>query len=255
MIPLDETAPREEPREKLPRHLSIILDGNGRWAKQRGLSVAQGHREGGRRVESLISHVREIGTIETLSLFAFSKENWRRSHTEVNHLFQLFEEVAVRIAKKAIQTQQVRVRFIGDHAGLKKSTLSHMHHLEKDTADNKGLRVFLALNYSGLWDIAEGARRIAVRAKEKKSLTLLDEAAWQREYLAALPSHEIPPTDLLIRTGGENRLSNFLLYQSIYAEMYSTPTLWPDFDKDALTLALAYYATRERRFGERPKEA
>jgi undecaprenyl diphosphate synthase len=227
-----------------PRHVAIIMDGNGRWACQRNLPRPMGHREGVKAVRRAVKACRERG-IEVLTLFAFSSENWRRPKTEVNLLLDLF----VRTIKKEIDDlhgHNVRVRFIGDRSAFEAKMRALMDAAEQQTAANQGLTLVIAVNYGGRWDIANAARRLAARAAAGEiSVESIDSDSLGE----ALSLADLPEPDLFIRTGGEQRISNYLLWQLAYTELYFTDLLWPDFDDAAFAEALRSFASRQRRFG------
>jgi undecaprenyl diphosphate synthase len=231
-------------RTRLPRHIAIIMDGNGRWAQQRGLPRVEGHRRGERSVREAVEHCGELG-IEHLTLYTFSAENWRRSEEEVSALMGLIELVA-RKEIRDLHKKGVRLRVLGR---LDELPLSLQRELERDmalTRENTGLNLNLAINYGGRAEIVDATRRLA----ERVSMGLMrpeeiDEHALTRE----LYYPELPDPDLLIRTGGEMRISNFLLWQIAYTELWVTNTLWPEFDRKELTQAIHSFQNRERRFG------
>jgi undecaprenyl diphosphate synthase len=228
----------------LPRHVAIIMDGNGRWARQRSLPRVAGHRAG---VESVRSVVRACGEkgIEVLTLFAFSSENWRRPEQEVGLLMELFM-TALRREVSELHRNNVRLRIIGNRDRLPERLRAQIAAAEERTAANTGLTLVVAANYGGRWDIARAARRLAERVAAGE----LAPADITPEGLeGGLSLHGLPEPDLFIRTGGEQRISNFLLWQLAYTELYFTRVLWPDFGRDAFEDALASFATRQRRFG------
>lgn len=231
--------------QQVPRHIAIIMDGNGRWAKQRNLPRPMGHREGVKAVRRVVEACRQRG-IEALTLFAFSSENWRRPKTEVSLLMDLF----VRTIKKeidALHGNDVRMRFIGNRSAFDPKLRALMDGAEQRTAGNQGLSLVIAVNYGGRWDIADAARRMAAKAMAGE-ITVDD---IDSDSLGGMLSMaDLPEPDLFIRTGGEQRISNFLLWQLAYTELYFTDLLWPDFDADALDVALRSFAGRQRRFGQ-----
>jgi undecaprenyl diphosphate synthase len=228
----------------LPRHVAIIMDGNGRWAERRHRPRSMGHRAGQKAVRATVTASRERG-IAALTLFAFSSENWQRPRTEVGALMELFLR-ALDSEVDELHANGVRLRFIGALEAFAAPLRERMHAAMQRTADNDALTLNIAANYGGRWDIAQAARALA----QQVAHGLLDAAAVDEGHLAAhLMLADLPPPDLLIRTGGEHRISNFLLWQAAYAELYFTDTLWPDFDAAALDAALDAYATRERRYG------
>ncbi|CAM3386234.1 polyprenyl diphosphate synthase [Halomonas lysinitropha] len=228
----------------LPRHVAIIMDGNNRWAKARGLSGVRGHHAGVEAVRAVIRRAAERG-IETLTLFAFSSENWKRPTSEVNALMELFL-LALRREVKKLHRHDIRLSVIGDRSGFSTSIQKHIVSAEALTRDNSGLHLVIAANYGGRWDIAVAARRLAERvAAGELDPEMIDERALDE----AISLSDDAPVDLCIRTSGERRISNFLLWQMVYAELYFTPVLWPDFDGAAFDLALADFQGRQRRFG------
>ncbi|HFD79391.1 MAG TPA: di-trans,poly-cis-decaprenylcistransferase [Gammaproteobacteria bacterium] len=220
------------------------MDGNGRWARRRGLPRALGHREGVKAVRRTVEACLDTG-VEVLTLFAFSSENWRRPATEVGLLMDLF----LRTLRKEItrlHRNGVRLRFIGDRRAFPQRLQELMQEAERQTADNERLTLVVAVNYGGRWDMAEAARRLAARvAAGEMAADDIDVETLQRE----LSIHDLPEPDLFIRTGGEQRISNFLLWQLAYTELYFTDLLWPDFDRAAFDEALDSFAGRQRRFG------
>lgn len=228
----------------VPRHVAIIMDGNNRWARARGLSSAQGHRAG---VESLRAVIRRAAErrVETLTLFAFSSENWRRPSAEVGALMELFMLVLKREVKK-LHENDIRLTIIGERRRFSTSLQKQMGRAEALTRDNPGMHLVVAANYGGRWDIAQAARRLSQRVADGQiAPDEIDEKMLDREICL---SHEAP-VDLCIRTSGEQRISNFLLWQMAYAEFVFAQELWPDFDGDAFDAALLSYQQRQRRFG------
>jgi len=229
---------------KVPYHVAIIMDGNGRWAKRRGLPRNLGHKRGIERIEEVIKEAKKIG-IKILTLFAFSTENWSRPKKEVNFLFSYLKRF-LKKKKNSLLQEKIRVNFIGRRDRLDKELLEEMKNIEKLTRKNDALIINLAIDYGGRWDILNAAKRIWKEAKRKKiNLEKIEEEDF-RKYLAL---GELPYPDLLIRTSGEKRISNFLLWQSAYTEFYFPEVLWPDFDKKELEKAVEEYGRRERRFG------
>lgn len=227
-----------------PRHVAIIMDGNNRWAKHRGLKGAAGHKAGEAAVQAVIEHAANRG-IEVLTVFAFSSENWRRPEAEVNALMALFlQALSAKVAE--LHHNNIRVRFIGDLSAFAPELQQGMRDGEALTAKNTQMTVVIAANYGGQWDMANAARLAAeaVVAGDIQASEVTPEVIGRYVQVA-----DLPPVDLLIRTGGELRLSNFLLWQSAYAELLFVDTLWPDFDGAALDNALNNYMTRQRRFG------
>lgn len=227
-----------------PRHVAIIMDGNNRWAKRRGLPGTDGHKEGEKAVHRIVEHAARTG-IEVLTVFAFSSENWRRPEKEVALLMNLFLQA---LAKRVDELHEsgIRLRFIGDLFRFSPELQSGMAKAEARTRDNTRMTLVIAVNYGGQWDVFNAARQMAeaVVAGQLSLDALTPEHLGERVQMA-----DLPPVDLLIRTGGEMRISNFVLWQAAYAEFYFSDVLWPDFDAAALDQALADYAGRQRRFG------
>jgi undecaprenyl diphosphate synthase len=233
----------------LPRHIAIIMDGNNRWARARGLPGAEGHRAGEHAVQEVIRTAAERG-VEVVTLYAFSSENWRRPEDEVNHLMSLFlKALASRVAE--LHDNQVRLRFIGERSAFSEELQQGMVQAEGLTAANRRMTVVVAVNYGGQWDIAEAARALAAQVLAGQLQVEQVDVARLGEAVCLA---DLPPPDLVIRTGGEQRLSNFLLWQAAYSELWFTPVLWPDFDVATLDQALADYAGRQRRFGRSGEE-
>lgn len=236
----------ENEKQKLPRHVAIIMDGNGRWAKKRGIARALGHRRG---IEALRGVVRESGSqgIEVLSLYAFSTENWKRSAEEVGVLMDLLLEFFDRETEE-MHKNRVRIRILGDISGLPEKQRASVTRAMRRTEQNDGLQLNIALNYGGRDELTRAARYLAEQAAQG----LLNPADIDEAMLAgALDTHGQPDVDLMIRPSGEMRLSNFLLFQSAYAEFLFPDVLWPDFSVQAYREALNAYALRDRRFGGR----
>ena len=234
---------------ELPRHVAIIMDGNNRWARKQGLPGEEGHRAGETTVQTIIRSAAERG-IEALTLFAFSSENWRRPQGEVDHLMALFLK-ALGGRVEELHGHGVRIRFIGDRSAFAEDLQKGMADAEALTGDNPRMTVVIAVNYGGQWDIAQAARQLAIQV-EQGGITpdqITAEVLGQHVAMADLP---LP--DLLIRTGGDQRISNFLLGQLAYSELFVSPLLWPDFDADAFAAALQDYAGRQRRFGRSGEE-
>lgn len=228
----------------LPRHVAVIMDGNGRWAKARGQARIQGHRQGVEMVRQLVAACGEKG-IECLTLFAFSSENWRRPRLEVRLLRQLFLLALERETDK-LHANGIRFCVIGDTAAFGRDIVERVRAAEELTRRNTRLRLTIAANYGGRWDIA---RACAHLAREVEAGRLSADAITSDTIAPHLCMAGVPEPDLFIRTGGEQRVSNFLLWQLAYTELYFTPTLWPDFDRAAFEQALQSFAGRQRRFG------
>ena len=230
----------------LPRHVAIIMDGNGRWAKKRFLPRFAGHKAGVEAVRAVTRAARALG-IEALTLYAFSSENWRRPEEEVSDLMGLLR-IFIRSDIDELVRENGRLRVIGDYRRFSTDLVKLMDDAIARTSVNTGPLLVIALNYGAQAEIAAAARALATKAVANElPVEAIDEAAIERE----LDTHDLPPLDLLIRTSGEVRLSNFLLWQAAYAEMYFTDVLWPDFTPAHLEQALASFAGRERRFGGR----
>lgn len=229
---------------ELPRHVAVIMDGNGRWARARGLPRVAGHRQGLARARELVMACGEKG-IPYLTLFAFSSENWQRPAEEVQTLLDLFMQALDKEVEK-LHKNNVCFRVIGDTARFGERIASGIRAAEALTAGNTGLTLMIAANYGGRWDIAQACARVAERCLCGE----MDPSAITPQTLAPfLTLGETPDPDLFIRSGGESRVSNFLLWHLAYTELYFTSTLWPDFDRAQLEQALAWYAGRQRRFG------
>ena len=229
---------------QLPRHVAIIMDGNGRWARARMLPRAIGHREGVKSVRRVVESCIDRG-IQALTLFAFSSENWRRPSDEVSGIMNLF----VTTLKKevdALDRNGVRLRFIGDRSAFSDSLQRLIGESESQTAGNARLDLVIAANYGGQWDITQACRSLGRQVADG---TLSPDDITQERMAQAISIADLPLPDLFIRTGGERRISNFLLWQLAYTELYFTDILWPAFDEDELDTALSWYANRQRRFG------
>jgi undecaprenyl diphosphate synthase len=228
----------------IPKHIAIIMDGNGRWAEARGLARHAGHKEGVRPVRMCIEECARRG-VSALTLFAFSSENWQRPTVEVTSLMQLFLDAMDREVDD-LHKNKVRLRFIGDRHALSVKLQSRMAASETLTAENPGLKLQVAVSYGGRWDIVQATRRLAAQAASGSlAVDDIDESRFARE----LQLGETVDPDLFIRTGGDHRISNFLLWNLAYTELYVCNVLWPDFDVPQFEAALAAFAGRERRFG------
>jgi undecaprenyl diphosphate synthase len=225
----------------VPRHVAVIMDGNGRWAKKRFLPRVAGHKRGVEAVREMVKSCASLG-VEFLTLFAFSSENWRRPQEEVSFLMGLFMEALSKEVHKLHQND-IRMVVIGDRSQFDATLCAHIEAAETLTRDNKGLTLTIAANYGGRWDLMQALNKLAVRSAEKSGSYTEDDLT---PYLSM---HFAPEPDLFIRTGGEKRISNFLLWQLAYTELYFTDTLWPDFDQAAFNLAIQSFQARERRFG------
>lgn len=228
----------------MPRHVAIIMDGNGRWAKARHLPRAAGHRKGVESVRTIVRAAAEFG-IEYLTLFGFSSENWKRPETEVRDLMGLLR-LYLRREARDLHEQGVRLRVIGDRSRLAPDIQKQLSEVEALTRDNTTLTLVIALSYGGRAEIVAATRRLA---EEVRDGTLAPEGIDEEAVAARLFTADMPDPDLLIRTSGEKRISNFLLWQLAYTEFVFVDTLWPDFDREALLAALGEYGRRERRYG------
>ena len=230
--------------DAVPRHVAVIMDGNGRWAADRGKPRHHGHRAGAESVRRTVEYCARAG-VEALTLFAFSSENWQRPSTEVSMLMALFMRVLDREAER-LRQNGIRLRIIGDRQRLSRRLQERCASAEALTADETRMQLNIAASYGGRWDIAVAARRLAEQvAAGERSADSIDCDTLGGEICL----HALPAPDLFIRTGGEQRISNFLLWQMAYTELYFTPVLWPDFDDDEMARALDWFSGRERRFG------
>ena len=232
-----------------PKHIAIIMDGNGRWAKARHLPRSSGHQKGVRTVRKIVKHCAQLG-VNTLTLFAFSSENMNRSSEEVGLLFKLFLAV-LKTETTKLKDNNIKLKIIGDLSVFTLDIQTLAQKAEKELANNTGLNLVIAANYGGQWDIAESAKKIALESANGKINPENVDLSLFHSYTALA---NYPKVDLLIRTSGEIRLSNFLLWDIAYSELYFCKTLWPDFDEDALDLAIENFHSRDRRFGERNGE-
>ena len=227
-----------------PRHVAVIMDGNGRWAKRRALPRHLGHRAGVKAVRAAVEGCARRG-VEALTLFAFSSENWRRPEEEVTRLMELFVESMEKEVDE-LHGNGIRLRFIGDLAALKPHLRESIAAAEARTAGNARMTLFVAISYGGRWDIVQGVRRLAGQvAAGTLAPDAIDETSISRELMLG----EVVDPDLFIRTGGEHRVSNFLLWNLAYTELYFCDCLWPDFDDAEIERAFRHFAARQRRFG------
>lgn len=239
------TANQSDKFATLPRHIAIIMDGNGRWARAHGRPRHAGHRAGVKATREIVEAAAQRG-VKVLTLFAFSSENWKRPTAEVSSLMSLFVEVLKREIQ-SLDENGIRVRFIGAREKLSLRLQGMLADAERQTSTNDRMDLVLAIAYGGRWDIIEAVRQVATDVQAGK----LQPADIDEQCLAVnLALSGMMPPDLLIRTGGEQRISNFLLWDIAYSELYFTAALWPDFSSADLEKALAFYAQRERRFGE-----
>lgn len=228
----------------IPEHVAIIMDGNGRWAKKRLMPRNVGHAEGARAIERACENADELG-IKYLTVYAFSTENWKRSVEEVTGIMNIFRKYLVDSIERS-NRENMRVRVIGKRDGLPEDIIEKINNLENETAKNTGLQFNVAINYGGRDELTRAVRNIAERYKNNE---LVMDDITEELISKSLDTWELPDPDLLIRTSGELRTSNFLPWQIAYTEFYFTDILWPDFDMDALVDAVRYYNKRERRFG------
>jgi undecaprenyl diphosphate synthase len=228
----------------IPKHIAIIMDGNGRWAKQRLQPRFMGHRAGVKAVEGIVKHCAKLG-VEVLSLFAFSSENWRRPGKEVSLLMELFSHALNNQVKK-LHDNNIKLQIIGDIDRFSDSLQQQIHQAQQLTSQNTGLTLNIAANYGGRWDITQSVQQLA---KQVAQGTLAASDITEELINAHLTTASLPEPDLFIRTGGEERVSNFLLWQMAYTELYFTDVLWPEFDSSQLEQAINSFAHRERRFG------
>ena len=231
---------------RAPRHVAIIMDGNGRWAKQRGLPRVAGHRAGAEAVRRALQAAADLG-VEVLTIYAFSSENWRRSEEEISDLTALMR-FYLEHELRTLEKERVRLKLIGDYSAFGPALVERLERAIERTAGNTRLTLVIALNYGSRAEIAAAARKLAAKvAAGEIRVGEIDEEAVGAE----LQTSGLPELDLLIRTSGEMRLSNFLLWQAAYAELLFLDTLWPDFDEQAFAQAVETFAARERRFGGR----
>ena len=245
-LALKKTPRTSDEFDKLPEHVAIIMDGNGRWARKHKLSVSKGHRQGTETLREIIRHTDDLG-IQALSLYAFSTENWKRSEEEVAALMQLILDFFASEIDE-LDAKNVRILILGDKSGLPEKQRETLKEAERRTEKNTGLRLNIAVNYGGRAELVKAAREIAMLAVNG---SLPVDAITEETISDHLYTRGQPDVDLLIRTSGEQRLSNFLLYQNAYAEFVFPEILWPDFTVHDYDLALDAYAHRERRFGRR----
>jgi len=230
--------------DKVPYHIAVIMDGNGRWAKKRGLPRPLGHKEGMQRVREIVRDARDFG-VKIVTIFAFSSENWSRSADEINTLF-FYMKFFLGAYQNELMDQGVKLNMLGRRDRIDKGALAKLEEIERVTADNKGVILNIALDYGGRWDIAQAAQKIA---RECVKGNISPDAVEEGLFGKFLSLQEMPDPDLLIRTSGEQRISNFLLWQCAYSEFYFCEKNWPDFDRNELKKALDEYASRARRFG------
>lgn len=243
VINIDKNKPSVE--DQLPRHVVIVMDGNGRWAKKRLLPRTAGHHAGVKTTRKIVEQC-VARKIQALTIFAFSSENWKRPEDEVSSLMELFLS-ALQSEVKSLHEQQVRVRFIGDLSAFSQKLQDRISQTMQLTGSNTGLQLNIAVNYGGRWDIAQACGRIAEKIQNGELTSANINAQLFGQYVCLA---DLPEPELFIRTGGEQRISNFLIWQMAYTELYFTDLLWPDFDQQAFDDALTWFAGRQRRFGK-----
>jgi undecaprenyl diphosphate synthase len=237
-------APGSSESGSVPGYIAIVMDGNGRWAKKRGRPRSLGHQAGLKALRRIVEHCGRCGVAE-LTVFAFSSENWNRPKTEVSRLMDLFMR-ALEKETRELHENGVRLRFIGELSAFAPAIQQSIQNAVSTTGGNQRMKLNVAVNYGGRWDITQAARKLAQACEDGRMHARdIDEAALAGHLMLA----DSPPPDLFIRTGGEMRISNFLLWQSAYTEFYFSPVLWPDFSPECLDAAIADFASRERRFG------
>ena len=243
-MPTDDRNNPESDNNNNPRHIAIIMDGNGRWAQKRFMPRAVGHQAGVKAVRKIVEYCAKH-KVEVLTLFAFSSENWRRPEAEVSLLMSLFMATLQREINK-LDRNNIRLRFIGDRTAFSDKLQQKMAEGEAQTQGNTALTVVVAANYGGHWDMCQACQKVADKmvTGELKNQKISEQLI--NEHLSTA---DLPDPDLFIRTGGEQRVSNFLLWQLAYTELYFTPTLWPDFDQNSLEDAIKSFKSRQRRFG------
>lgn len=229
---------------KIPNHIAIVMDGNGRWARAKNRPRFIGHKKG---VDAVRDIVKECGqlNVKSLSLFAFSSENWKRPEEEIKHLMGLFMLALDREAK-AMARNNVRLKIVGDLSAFSEKLQDKIKYVEKLTENSTGLNLIVAANYGGRWDITQAAQKLAksIESGDKTSASITED-----DITKQLTTTEFPDPDLFIRTGGEKRISNFMIWQMAYAELHFTDELWPDFNAESLNVAIQDYSSRQRRFG------
>jgi undecaprenyl diphosphate synthase len=243
-VDTDTPAANEETILRVPRHVAIVMDGNGRWAVQRKLPRTAGHRAGVKSVRAVVEESVHQG-IGVLTLFAFSSENWRRPKSEVSLLLELFMST-LRAEVSRLNANGVRLRILGERGAFPEKLQRRIAEAEQATGDNRSLLLQIAANYGGRWDILQASRRLAARMRDGR---IAPEDVDEQLFSSLLSFPDLPDPDLFIRTGGEQRISNFVLWQAAYSELYFSELMWPDFGVEAYRYALADFARRQRRFG------
>lgn len=234
-----------DPEQKIPRHIAIVMDGNGRWAQRQNRPRFWGHQKGVEQVRAAVETCVDQG-VEALTLFAFSTENWKRPAEEVSFLMNLFMSALKREVKR-LHKNEIRLRIIGDRSRFSEKLQKAIGEAEELTQNNDRLSLNIAANYGGRWDITEAARNLC---EQVAAGTLSPEAVSERHLQQRIMLNDLPEPDLFIRTGGEQRVSNFLLWQMAYCELYFTDLYWPEFDRAALEQAIDSFGSRQRRFGK-----
>ena len=234
------------PRERMPQHVAIILDGNGRWAKQNGKLRRQGHKAGADNVETVMDLLIDMG-VKYMTVYAFSTENWKRAEDEVSYLMSLMKRYLIQNKKDAIE-RRTRIRVLGERSRLSKELQDLIQDIEETTKEYTNFNLTFAINYGGRDEIVRAVRKAAADAAAGK---ISPEEITEQSFATYLDTEGMPDPDLMIRTSGEERISNFLLWQLAYSELYFTPVYWPDFTEEELEKAMVSYAMRDRRFGGR----
>ncbi|MEB8431022.1 isoprenyl transferase [Cocleimonas sp. KMM 6892] len=229
----------------IPRHIAIVMDGNGRWARAKHRPRFMGHKKGVEAVRDIVKACAEL-KVECLSLFAFSSENWKRPEEEISNLMSLFM-LALEREAKALARNNVKLQIVGDLEQFSEKLQKKIKQVEQLTAESDGLKLIVAANYGGRWDVTQATKSIAQKVVDKD--LKIDEIT-EDDVCENISTYGIPDPDLFIRTGGEKRISNFLIWQMAYTELYFTDVLWPDFDANELNLAIEDYSSRQRRFGK-----
>ncbi|MFV9614493.1 MAG: isoprenyl transferase [Gammaproteobacteria bacterium] len=240
-----EISSSSDDKSILPQHIAVVMDGNGRWANKRHLPRAAGHKAGVNATRKIVENCAK-NNIEALTIFAFSSENWNRPQLEVGALMALFVSTIMSEVKK-LHKKNVRVQFIGDRSRFSEKLQSSINKAEVLTKENTGLQLNIAANYGGRWDVVNACKLLVKQVQNNnKAVQDIDEELFN----SFMSLHDVPAPDLLIRTGGEQRISNFLIWQLAYSELYFVDTLWPDFSDNDFTAALSWFAGRQRRFGK-----
>ncbi|MEH6456777.1 MAG: isoprenyl transferase [Cocleimonas sp.] len=230
---------------KIPKHIAIVMDGNGRWAKAKNRPRFMGHKKGVDAVRDIVKECSKL-KVECLSLFAFSSENWKRPEEEISHLMGLFMMALDREAK-SLAKNNVKLKIVGDLSAFSEKLQEKIKHVEELTANSTGLNLIVAANYGGRWDITEATKKMGKLIESGEKLA---DSITEDDIIQNLTTENFPDPDLFIRTGGEKRISNFLIWQMAYAELYFTDLLWPDFNAEHLNTAIQDYSSRQRRFGK-----